>query len=90
MTRVIPYRFATAPAAPAATRLPAALRAIVARLETASRNHVAHNELCGLPEWQLLDIGLCRNDIGHPADTRLAFLRDSDRVGTSLLYVPRP
>ena len=90
MTRVIPFRYAPAPTAPRVARLSAILRVITARLEATFRSPAIRRELCGLSERQLLDIGLSRNDVGHPADTRLAALRGSDRSGTSLLYVPRP
>ena len=90
MARVIPFRYTGASTAPRAAWLPAGLHLIVAHLEAAFRGPIVRSELYGLPEWQLRDIGLSRVDVGCPGDTRLAILRDSDRSGTSLLYVPRP
>jgi uncharacterized protein YjiS (DUF1127 family) len=90
MTRVIAFRYAAAPTAPRPGWLSATLRAIAVRLEATFRSPDIRSELWSLSEQQLLDIGLSRSDVGHPADTRLAVLRDSDRSGTSLLYVPRP
>ena len=88
MARVIPFRYTAASTAPRAAWLPAALRVIVARLEAAFRGPVVRGELCGLPEWQLRDIGLSRVDVGCPGDTRLAILRGSDRAARASSMCP--